>query len=507
MKTDIFSKTENSEKKKDRKSSGSLRSRLTVTFVVFAALLMVIVWGLQTGFLEEFYQLSMEHRIEEGIRQIGREYSEPETLDVVTFSSTIGQMSKESDMYICARAIDGSFSFNSNDEKSFGRMLMGGDYLVDQAIHGLMNSDSESISYFVKGGGSGSRESANILVNASIVYSKYRTGIFLVTVTPITPLGPAVTILSSLLKIITVIALLLGALVAFFYSKRMAKPVIELKDKARQLAAGNYDVSFDVTGYKEIEELASTLTYTASELAKADTLQKDLLANISHDLRTPLTMIKSYAELIRDISGENKERRDEHLQVIVEETDRLSDLVGDILALSKLQAGTESMESKPVDIQLAAESILNVYRVLEEQDGFEFTFHTVPETVYVTGDERKLQQVISNMISNAVRYSGESKDISISFSLEGDRIRFSVEDHGIGIAPEDKDVIWNRYQKASKQGTRTSGTSTGLGLSIAREILERHNALYGVESQLGQGSCFWFSMQVSEKTIDSDMEL
>ncbi|MBR0113833.1 MAG: HAMP domain-containing histidine kinase, partial [Firmicutes bacterium] len=276
------------------------------------------------------------------------------------------------------------------------------------------------------------------------------------------------------------------------------------KNKAQELARGNYDVDFDSTGYAEIEDLGETLNQTARELAKADDLQKDLLANISHDLRTPLTMIKSYAELIRDISGENKERRDEHLQVIIEETDRLSDLVGDILALSKLQAGTEVMENQPVDIQKSAESILNVYRVLEEQDGFKLTFTTVPGRIWVMGDERKLQQVMSNLISNSIKYSGDSKDIEVAFSEEDGRIRFSVTDHGIGIADEDKEVIWDRYQKASRQGTRVRGTSTGLGLSIAREILQLHHALYGVVSELGKGSCFWFSLPIAEKDIEAD---
>jgi signal transduction histidine kinase len=162
------------------------------------------------------------------------------------------------------------------------------------------------------------------------------------------------------------------------------------------------------------------------------------------------------------------------------------------------------MENQPVDIQKAVESILNVYRVLEEHDGFKISLATVPGRVWVMGDERKLQQVISNLISNAVKYSGDSKDIEISFSEEGGRIRFEVRDHGVGIAEEDKEVIWARYQKASRQGTRANGTSTGLGLSIAREILERHKALYGVESTPGEGSTFWFSLPIAEKDVDGD---
>jgi len=470
---------------------------------------MGFIWIMQTGFLEKYYQNSMEKRTNIGVKIIGSAYSLPKNLDITDFSKQLATLSRESDLYFCLKAVDDSFTISSNDNLSYGRMFMGGKKLVEDAISALKKSNSTSISYVFptkenSPSVSPTEESKNIpkgenfLVNASIIKSAYRQSVYLIAVSPLTPLGPAVGIISTQLKLITIIALVLGALFACFYSKHISEPVTEIKNKAKELAKGNYNVSFDCHGYAEIEELASTLTYTAQELAKSDNLQKDLLANISHDLRTPLTMIKSYAELIRDISGDVKEKRDEHLQVIIEETDRLSDLVGDILALSKLQAGTEELENKPVDIQKAAESILNVYKVLEEQDGFKLNYEALSEKIYVLGDERKLQQVISNLLSNAVRYSGQSKNIEVSFTKKDNEIYFSVCDHGIGISEKDKERIWNRYQKASRQGTRAYGNSTGLGLSISKEILQRHKAHYGVESKEGEGSRFWFSLPIIE---------
>ena len=501
MKTDFPAKRNNKASKR-RVKSKSLRFRLTVTFVAFALLLMAMLWLMQTGLLEVYYERAMEARAEDGVNRIAEAYSEPEELDMYDFIDTLTELSGESDLYFSIRALDGSFAISSNDQASAGRMLFGGNTLVEKAVRTLMESRENKISYILDNG-NGERNGTSLLVNASLVESKYRKSIFLIAVTPRTPLGPAVSIISAQLRLVTLIALALGALIALFYSKLMAEPVIEITEKAQELSRGNYDVKFDSAGYSEIEDLAKTLTHTAEELAKTDNLQKDLLANISHDLRTPLTMIKSYAELIRDISGENKERRDEHLQVIIEETDRLSDLVGDILAISKLQAGTEELVREPVDIQKTAESILNVYRVLEEQDGFAFDFRTVPQTVWVTGDERKLQQVMSNFISNAVKYSGDDKRIEVAFERSGSEITFSVSDHGPGIAEEDVEMIWNRYQKASRRGVRARGTSTGLGLSIAREILELHAARYGVDNNPGGGSRFWFTLTVTENNIDS----
>ncbi len=222
-------------------------------------------------------------------------------------------------------------------------------------------------------------------------------------------------------------------------------------------------------------------------------LQKDLIANVSHDLRTPLTMIKSYAELIRDIYGENEQKRNESLGVIIEETDRLSDLVSDLLTLSKLQSGSDSLDKQVFDLVKSAENIFKVYKVLEN-DGYRLELEKPEGELLVNGDERRLQQVISNLISNAVRYSDEVKDISVKLERTGGRVRCSVNDCGIGIDEEDLKTIWNRYQKASRQGARGHKGGTGLGLSIAKEILELHGAKYGVSSTPGVGSCFWFEL-------------
>lgn len=491
----------NSKETAPKAGTRSLRFRLTATFVGFALILMGLLWVMQLGFFERYYESAMEKRTELGVKMIGAAYSAPQEFDLDSFCKVLGHISVESDMFISIKDVDGRFTINSNDRLDFGSTYRGNTALVFAAIDKLVSSGESSVSYVIKTGDT----NADILVSASIVSSPYRSSIYLVAMSPLTPLGPAVAILSGQLKLITVIAILLGAVFAFLFSKQMAKPVIELQESARELAKGNYETEFHATGYSEVEELSSALSYAADELAKSDNLRKDLLANVSHDLRTPLTMIKSYAELIRDISGENKERRDEHLQVIIEETDRLSDLVGDILALSKLQAGTEALEFAPFDIQRSAESILNVYKVLEEQDGFTINLKTLPGTVIVNGDERKLQQVISNLISNAIRYSGESKEVDLTFTEDAGRICIAVSDKGIGIDDSDLEMIWNRYQKASKQGTRAKGTGTGLGLSIAKEILERHGALYGVQSKVGEGSVFWFSLPIAEKTIDADI--
>ena len=138
-------------------------------------------------------------------------------------------------------------------------------------------------------------------------------------------------------------------------------------------------------------------------------------------------------------------------------------------------------------------SILSTYRVLEDQEGFSIRLQTLPETLLVSADVHRMEQVLSNLISNAVRYSGETKDVEVVFRRNRKWLRCEVRDKGIGIAPEDIENIWNRYERVSSRGAR-SKEGTGLGLSITKEILERHGAKYGVESKLGEGSTFWFEL-------------
>ena len=155
------------------------------------------------------------------------------------------------------------------------------------------------------------------------------------------------------------------------------------------------------------------------------------------------------------------------------------------------------MEMEDFDLQEAADSVLSTYMVME-QEGFGFHVSKLPGTVIVHGDRRKIQQVIANLISNAIRYSKDEKDVTLEFTEDGGFVTCSVADKGIGIEEGDLEKIWNRYQKASRQGTR-SAQGTGLGLSIASEILEKHGAKYGVDSKPGEGSRFWFSLPVKEQ--------
>ena len=486
MKTD----TADTSKQVEGRAVSSLRGRLATSFIIFAVLLMALLWIFQAVFLDKYYELSMSKRCSKAVSSVCSYYvSGGPEMSYDSFMSFLGEKTEANDIYFWIESTDGDFYISSSDTQTV-RVRANTRQLISQARSMLKQSGQTEVSFTSKGPMEGGKD----YVYARLVDSEDKNPVYIYAIAPLTPMGPAVGILRSQLLIVTAVALVVGIVVAGFTAKRLARPISDIEKKARELAKGNYDVSFEGGDYKEISDLAQTLNQAAADLKASDSLQKDLIANVSHDLRTPLTMIKSYAELIRDISGSDPVKREEHLEVIINETDRLDELVGDILTLSKMQAGVVEMDMEDFDIQEAGGSVLSTYKVMENE-GFKISFKPVPGSVMVHGDRRRIQQVIANLLSNAVRYSKDRKDVALSFAKEGQRIVCSVEDKGIGIAEEDLEKIWNRYQKASKQGTRSS-QGTGLGLSIASEILQKHGAEYGVESKPGEGSRFWFSLPV-----------
>ena len=311
--------------------------------------------------------------------------------------------------------------------------------------------------------------------------------------TTISPVAATVRTLVSELIIITAVMVLIAVLLSFVLARRVSAPIVRISKSAKALAHGDYTADFTVGGYKEVAELSQTLTYAAEELSKTGALQRELISNISHDLRTPLTMITGYAEVMRDIPGENTP---ENVQIIIDEAQRLSSLVSDVLDISKLQSGTGELQLSEFDLTETIKEVIGRFKKLSEQDGFtvEFEHDCV---VVVEADRTRILQVIYNFINNAITHSTEEKLVRVVQRIverDGRKsVRVEVIDLGEGIAPEELPNIWDRYYKVDKLHRRAA-TGSGLGLSIVKGILELHGARYGVDSEIGKGSTFWFEL-------------
>lgn len=290
---------------------------------------------------------------------------------------------------------------------------------------------------------------------------------------------------------ISLVLLLAATLIAFVLSRSLTRPLMKVTRAARQIAEGSLNVTVDVSSKDEIGDLADNFNQMSREISRVNVLQRELVANISHDMRTPLTMIKGYAETIKDITGDDPEVRNQQLDIIVEEANRLSTLVTDVMDLSLMQAGQTKFNFSDFDITAKARDILNRFQLLEQQNGFSFVLEAAAP-YFVHADEVRIEQVLYNLINNAVNHIGEVKQITLRIYPDGQEIRVEVTDTGAGIAQEDLPLIWDRYYKPYKKTGKERGT--GLGLSIVKAVLVRHRSRFGVVSTLGVGSTFWFTL-------------
>ena len=332
-------------------------------------------------------------------------------------------------------------------------------------------------------------------IDSSIICAKFVTinkeEHLLVLDARLAPVNPAVSTLKDQLVYISVIVVILTIFVAVGVGYLISRPINKITSSAKLLAEGKRDIVFDGKGYQEIEELNNTLNYAVEELKKTEQLQQELLANISHDLKTPITLISGYAELIKDLPEENNP---ENLQLIIDECNRLNALVNDLLDLSRLQSQTVVFNNKVFNITNVIKDLVDRQQAFIDNKGITLK-HYYDNEYYVEADEKRICQVIYNFITNAINYSGDSKEIIIKQELINNVLKVSVQDFGIGIAEDEQQFIWNRYYRVDKTHQRNT-VGTGLGLSIVKEILEHYKFKYGLISDKGKGSTFYFEIPI-----------
>jgi Signal transduction histidine kinase len=285
------------------------------------------------------------------------------------------------------------------------------------------------------------------------------------------------------------VIVLATAMVGFTMARSISEPIIETNEAARELSSSRYTRPPHSGGYREIAELNDTLVRAAEDLGRVEDLQRELIANISHDLRTPLTMIQGYAEAMRDIP---EEATPENMQIIIDETNHLSSMVSEVLDFSRLRTGNLEMDIKPFDLTEQIREIVGRVGGMTAVDGYTVRFEPGEERT-VTGDSNRISQVIYNLLGNALTYTGEDKTVNILQKDTGSRVRVEISDSGEGISAEELPYIWDRYYR-SRENHRRAVIGSGLGLNICRGILEKHDARYGVRSEEGKGTTFWFEL-------------
>ena len=490
----------------------SISWKLFAYLTIFTLFILAVVWVMQIGLLNYFYSQSKNKELAIADRALVNTVTEsPERL-----RETVDAYAADYRLCIRVFRVDGTTARQMASADVSGDCLIHRisdrflTYLYNEAVANdglyvkkvspdtLFSKNPEAMAGFPGGEGSAhmpdfkwtpARSGDVNMVQIRVVSGEGGETYIIMLNSELQPLSATVETLKTQFWMIAFI-LLWGALVlALIISRNISAPIKKMNRAAKLLADGRYDADFHADGYREVAELSESLTNASEQLARNDTLQKELLANISHDLRTPLTMIVGYSEAMRDLPGENTP---ENVQVIIDETERLSLLVNDLLDLSKLQAGTREPCFETVNLTYLLQNTMERYEKLIKRDGYRVEC-TADASVEVRADRTMLLQVIYNLTNNAINYTGEDKRVRLTqtVSSDGSRVRISVADSGDGIPPEQIPLIWDRYYKIDKVHRRAM-IGTGLGLSIVKQILEAHDTTYGVESKPGEGSTFWF---------------
>ena len=463
--------------------------------MVFSVVILAVLWVLQFIFLGSFYKSMKLNEIRSIGNRITDRFGDPE------FQTVLSEYAFNNNLRIILVDEWGwAWTYDGFPADNFGTMPRGAggrfpqNYL-NPALQKLQESASDMTHYIEENNMLGTTQSvyiAKVADNSGAYYYLYISS-------PIPSIDSTTSVLRTQFYIITAILLVLALIMAQWISRKMSIPIIRLTKSAQRLVKGDLDKAFYDDSFTEINQLASALDYATDELRNLDNYRREFIANVSHDLRTPLTIIKFYGELIRDVSGSDPQKRNEHCDTIIKETDWLTGMVGEILELSKLESSKADVSMATLDLSQCLREVLASFNALAEKSGYIIEAN-IGGNLAVYGNEPMLRRVLYNLISNAVNFTGDDMRVIVSLKYVNGYVCFDVTDTGEGIAPETQGAIWDRYYK-SKETHKRAVVGTGLGLSIVKSALTLHGAEFGVISEPGKGSKFWFYMR---NTVLSD---
>lgn len=459
------------------KKKSNLRTKIWMYLIIFSASILLFLWLFQIIFLKIYYREFRLNKLENSVKKVLNSFHDS------NYEDLLDDISLEDE--ICIEVV------NNNMTK----------YLSVIYNKGCMGAETSIENSYYKKDFINSNLSKKVYTlinprfkNKTIIYGiKLDDSNYAFVSASLEPIDTTITVLKNQFIYVTMLVIILSLIVSYFVSRKISSGVIKINREAKKLSKGNFDVKFDTDQpILELSELAKTLEYTKDELSKTENLRRELLANVSHDLKTPLTMIKAYAEMVRDVTYKDDTKRTKDLNIIIEETDRLNVLVNDILELSKIQSGTQKLTIEQFDLEKFVKNIIKRYDIMSENKKYKFKV-SINKNIIVSADRKRIEQVMYNLINNAINYTGDDKKIIINALELENTVRIEVKDTGKGIDKEELENIWDKYYKIDKTHSREQ-VGSGVGLSIVKNILINHNCNYGVESIKGNGTTFYFEL-------------
>ncbi len=458
----------------------SLAFRTLIAFFGFSIIILALLWFFQVHFFSIFYE-----RYQIGIIKESASTIEKTKLDEL--DSTLESIAYDNN--ICVQYFEKDGKVKSYNTKNKSCLLDNRDFNIPARFNGIPINDSNHSIKLTGPNGARSIVYAVDLGNGRIVFLN----------TTLEDLSTATTLLKNQMIYISLIVVALAIFLSIIVSKQFNKPIIAITDKAKQMGKGNYDVKFDKSSISELNELSNVLSVAASEMKQTDELRRDLLANVSHDLKTPLTMIKAYAEKVRDITYKNKEKREKDLDVIISESDRLNGLVNDLVEMSKIDSKKTELTLTKYDLTDQVHEVMKRYSLAQEKDGYTFNVNVPDKKIMIEADRKQLDQVFYNLINNAIEHTDDSKVVDINVIEEKkDIVTVEIINYGKYLKEYEIPLVWNRYYTKEKHHKRNT-IGTGIGLSIVKTVFEKHNLEYGIISNDKHPTTFYFKLKKCKK--------
>ena len=464
------------------KRNKSLILKIFLYLSIFSFLILFFIWLLQILLLNKYYEYYKTEELLNTLNSIKNNYNSD------TFYNTLENVAYNTDF--CIEITSDNETIYSNIKNNKGCIDSNSNARVLKEKLEFMNSDKE---YFKLKIVNPTFNNMTLLYGVKLEDSEY---VFLNT--SLEPIDTTIDVLKNQFIFVSLIVIILSIIIAYFISRSLSKPITKLTNSAKSLSNGNYNANFNVdSDILEIQELGSSLDYARNVMKKTDELRRDLLSNVSHDLKTPLTMIKAYAEMERDLDV-SKEKHENNMNIMIEEVDRLTILVNDILNLSKLESNIEELKIEEFDLTKLINTIVNRFKIFSYTKSYQFILNNEEELI-IKADKQKMEQVIYNLIGNAINYTGKNKLIYINVLNNKKNIRVEIKDTGKGIKKKEIDKVWDKYYKSEKKYKRQT-IGTGIGLSIVKNIFILHGFKYGIISKENEGSTFWFEIPKVKKT-------
>ena len=377
------------------------------------------------------------------------------------------------------------------------RVLGPGDEIVVNGFDPTITGSS----YYTTGDFWGSFNSETLSVFAPIT-ANYKVQAYVVVHMPIADIQKSANAFLNISYLMLVVLFLLALIILIFFTELVYVPLRKITTATEQYAAGNMSYEFSVESEDEMGYLAASLSYMAGEIARQEEDQKKFIANVSHDFRSPLTSIRGYLVAMQDGTIPD-EMHGKYLGIVINETDRLTKLTNELLTLNNLNTRGMLLDKTDFDINAVIRSVAESFggTCIDKKIGIELVL--TDEKMLVNADMGKIQQVLYNLVDNAIKFSHKDSTVKIETTEKHSKVFVSVKDSGIGIPKEDQKLVFDRFYKSdASRGKDKKGT--GLGLCIVKEIIKAHEENINVISTVGVGTEFIFSLPKSAVMDDED---